>query len=139
MLRERFARWRSRSKMLAVRRRWLTISVILFQAAWLNVIVPGHTRGAVQLPGATARCCCCDGGGTSDGGAPKRGTPVTPQQRTSNCAICFFCAHLSLPPAFVIDLSPLNMLLNLLQDRHADLCPRIVLVPFDSCGPPVLA
>lgn len=84
-------------------------ALILFQAFWLNVVIPGHTRGAITLPGAgceDSTCpfhtsmagACCD-----TDGAEHRGQPM-PAKRVANCAICAFAARLTPPPA--IDLWP---------------------------------
>jgi hypothetical protein len=89
-------------------RRALCLSLLLFQAIWLNVIVPGHTRGVVSLPG----CAACDSSRSSLAFSPaaccgaSRATdsnhhPV--RDPASNCAICYF-ATVSVPPA--IDFTP---------------------------------
>jgi hypothetical protein len=122
---------------LVVRRRAPGILLILFQAVWFNVILPGHQRGVVQLPGAsgTPSCCCC-----TDGGGPgATGTPLTPGDRAKNCAICFFAAHLSLPPVFTFDHALLPLLQKVHPQQREDLFARFVLLPFDSCGPPALS
>src|SRR4051794_35307660 len=85
-------------------RRAALISLLVFQAVWLTVILPGHTRGAVTLPGykpadsESCAGCCPQHSGTSD--------PATPADpgRAAHCAICFFAARLSVPVA--IDLTP---------------------------------
>src|SRR4051794_40481762 len=87
------------------------LALLLFQAIWLNVIVPGHTRGVVALPGADCQACdaaaaslptrasCCDSSPTRS----QRQTP-NPSGRASRCAVCAFAARLTVPP--VIDLTP---------------------------------
>jgi hypothetical protein len=87
------------------------LALIVFQALWLNVIVPGHTRGIVTLPGTECgsahegqeSCCaeqprpaCHADGGRQDSEHPYR------RPDASHCAICSFSARLSTPP--VIDL-----------------------------------
>jgi hypothetical protein len=79
------------------------IALIVFQAIWLNVILPGHTRGVVTLPGTerpqtrAAREGCC---------ARKKSKDPAPESssRASRCAICFFAMRLTTPP--VVDLRP---------------------------------
>jgi hypothetical protein len=76
------------------------ISLLLFQAIWLNVIIPGHTRGAITLPSSpTASTSCCSHGDTT-----KNSDPAKPTKDPSRCAICFFAARISLPDT--IDLTP---------------------------------
>jgi hypothetical protein len=114
--------------------RCLTIALVVFQAAWLNVMVPGHSRGAVVVPGwdrvaqAPSLHGCCPTGPTRDN------TP-TPGDR-AHCAVCFFVAQLSTPPA--IDLTPPPLAL---VEALPPECVQIVHVaatplPFDGRGPP---
>jgi hypothetical protein len=79
------------------------IALLVFQAVWLNVILPGHTRGVITVPGAEtdARHTCC--------AAPQaqhtpNDNPPPAKNRAGNCAVCFFAARLSLPT--VVDLTP---------------------------------
>jgi len=58
--------------------------LLLFQAFWLNVVVPGHTRGSVPLPGSCGEAAhvgtvadCCGGPDKSHPAPPKgHGWPV---------------------------------------------------------------
>lgn len=82
-------------------------ALLLFQALWLNVILPGHTRGVITVPGfesapassaaAAAHGCCSTRSAPADDPQPGDG-------RAGSCAICYFAARLTLPP--VIDLVP---------------------------------
>jgi len=114
---------------------------LVFQAFWLNVVVPGHQRGIVQLPGAVAAAsryrapclsCGCDA-------APKSSKSDSPASRSGTCAICFFAAHLSIPPTVDLSLARLNFLHRLRPMVEEDRIARIVVTPFDSRGPPVAA
>lgn len=91
------------------------VAILLWFAGWLVVVMPGHTRGVVKLPGAAlaeaasccepapaeASCCaaerattCC---GDVSGGAPKPGdAPI--DDPAKHCAICFLKATLTEPP-----------------------------------------
>ena len=83
-------------------RRGGIIALIVFQSLWLNVILPGHTRGAITLPGYKAEsgtCCKHE--------SPKKQIPTN--DRASHCAVCFFAARLSMPVA--IDLTPQELAL----------------------------
>ncbi|MEA2710270.1 MAG: hypothetical protein QOF78_2871 [Phycisphaerales bacterium] len=81
---------------------------ILFQCVWLNVVLPGHTRGVVTLAGTdesrgdsrsvAARHECCGGGASRRGDEKKSPTP----SEKSRCAICFFAANVA-PPAPLIN------------------------------------
>jgi hypothetical protein len=115
--------------------------VLAFQALWLNVVLPGHQRGVVALPGSACANCqlalsapCQHGSasGTSDSNKPAPGDPA------SHCAICHFAAMLSLPP--VIDLSPPAH--GFLELRPIPIVERLVSLPFpatyDGRAPPVL-
>ena len=83
------------------------LALLAFQVLWLNVIVPGHTRGIVKLPGSPAdapqSCPMCD---AAKAATPTKGTDGTKGKGdpVDGCAICFFAAHLATPP--VIDLAP---------------------------------
>lgn len=93
-----------------MRWRGLRIALLVFEAVWLNAIVPGHRRGVVALPGescglcqeaaSTERACCTHH--VSSRPAPKddpgKGDPA------KHCAICYFAARLCTPP--VVDLTP---------------------------------
>src|SRR5262249_10340484 len=71
----------------------------LFQAIWLNAVLPGHARGVVSLSGQICpQCCQHDQHGSSE---TKQSNPV---QRSANCALCSLAARLTLPPT--IDLRP---------------------------------
>jgi hypothetical protein len=91
--------------------RWRTLRVtfLLFQALWLNVIVPGHRRGEVALPGEACAACqsaqassddCCPAGAEQrrQDSHPPKGDPAR------HCSICYFAARVTPPP--VIDLTP---------------------------------
>ena len=90
----------------AMRWRTLRVLVLVFQALWLNVIVPGHRRGVVALPGESCAACergkvaegeCCEmDGGKQRQEAPK-GDPAL------HCAVCYFAARVT--PAEFVDLS----------------------------------
>jgi hypothetical protein len=119
------------------------IALVIFELIWLNVIIPGHTRGAVTMPcgcpcetSASATCPLCDAGADLRANGSHH-TP-TPSDR-ANCALCFFAAHLSIPPA--LDLSaPELLFLNYVKPEGArNLIAREVLVPFDGRGPPTSA
>ena len=124
--------------------------LIAFVAAWFGVIVPGHQRGSVVLPGyaqeaeaqgeqadlaadvceiGKARSCC---------ERPADGSPA-PVDPVEKCAICYLVATLSVPP--VVDLSlPLTDRVGLLPDIDPTFEPTPVFLPtYDSRGPPAVS
>jgi hypothetical protein len=119
-----------------VRHRWLRIAILVFEAFWLNVLVPGHQRGCVALPGAQAVAACplCDS--ATPAAHSKSHTPV---DRSGTCAICFFAAHLSVPPTIDLSLPPLQLRGWVQGQRAHNLVARLVQIPFDGRGPPACA
>lgn len=84
----------------------LRLTVLLWFAGWLLLVLPGHKRGIVTLPGAETEqavagaCCepvpsCCD---TAEHDCPTPG-PIDPAK---HCAICFLKSHLTDPPALTL-------------------------------------
>ena len=73
------------------------MAVLLFQAVWLNAIVPGHRRGAVEVPGAECMACkvtvpqheCCPE--MADEALAKPAAPIS-KDPVAHCAICYFAA-----------------------------------------------
>ena len=111
------------------------IALLIFQALWLNVILPGHTRGIITLPGsradAASSACCANSKAKHDG-------PAKPTPRPAACAVCFFAARLTLPD--VVDLSP--PALGLLETLDIPLTEQLPhapsLIPFNGRGPPLV-
>lgn len=118
--------------------RWCCWSIILFQFLWLNVIIPGHTRGMITLPGALASCdtesstasCCTIP--TDDDHDDK--TP-TPEQRRC-CAVCYVAARYTLPPTFQIDLAPADLIQDAPQHAITQVASRHIPLPYFPSGPP---
>jgi len=127
---------RARVSVGVVRRRPLHLAVLIFQALWLNVIVPGHTRGIVQLPGSN-HCSTVNSCPLCANEHPA-GSKDAPANRSSNCAICFFAAHLNVPPTIDLSLTRLDFLHRLSAIIAEDRIARIVISPFDCRGPPAI-
>lgn len=76
--------------------------MILWCLLWFAVILPGHKRGAIALPGETQNaasisfCPLCDLLKPSPDGS----TPLKPCQ--GGCMICFLKAGLDTPPPAII-------------------------------------
>lgn len=121
--------------------RCLCWAAICWQFLWLNVIVPGHTRGMITMPGsaassaeraAVADSCCgvpADDSPDDDNGQP------TPQQRRS-CAVCHVAAGFTPPPVFWIDLQPGTNSVQAVFPVLTQVAARHIPLPYFPSGPP---
>ena len=117
-----------------MRRRPGCIFLLLFQVLWLNVVLPGHTRGMIALPGSGGGASAQTKAGCCNKHHEKDQVPV--KSRTGTCAVCFFAARLSLPD--VIDLTPPALgLVDIVDIEGAQgvYFPQVA-IPFDHRGPP---
>lgn len=91
----------------------LRLLVLIWFSGWLLLVMPGHKRGVVQLPGAAAQqaasssCCeptpsCCDTPLSCCDNATETGAPARPIDPAKHCAICFLKSHLTDPPAVTL-------------------------------------
>ena len=87
-----------------IRSNTLRLAVLLWFSGWLLLVMPGHKRGIVTLPGAeveqAASCCepkpsCCN---IAADDCEQQG-PIDPAK---HCAICFLKSHLTDPPPLVL-------------------------------------
>jgi hypothetical protein len=120
------------------------ILLLLLQAFWLNVVLPGHQRGLIVMGGpvaavaaekadchAATKCC------------PTKSAPADPTKsddpdRKSRCAVCAFAARLTVPPAPItaptlLELRPEVAELSLHTLFESDLPPA-----YWGRGPPAL-
>lgn len=118
-------------------RRAFCMTFVVYQALFLNVFIPGHKRGMVQLPGpqAVMPCCCC--GMADDAGSKNTPTDKEKENRAENCAICAFAARLTIPPTIDLTLPPLARL-GVIEDAS----PRLIEIPafplrYHGRAPPV--
>lgn len=119
-----------------------TILLLVFEAFFLNVVVPVHTRGVVTVPGTGpdgtqvryARTGCCTAHRSPAGDGDRDNTP--PPERQSRCAVCFFAASLSTPPAFEDMLESHGPCDVAAVPEPRGLVVRHVLLPYDGRGPP---
>src|SRR4051794_9360289 len=130
------------------------IAFLVFQAVWLNAILPGHTRGLITLPGSPVGGSSCHesstamGGGCCPTGVPSsvpsdpadptdagKRPPVDPG-RLAHCALCHFAARLTVPPP--VDLAPAPRdVIGVLADATPGRCVSLRFAPpYDACGPP---
>jgi hypothetical protein len=98
--------------------RALRIVLLVFEALFLNVIVPGHTRGIIQLPGSKSVVSCCECQCSKEKQTPQK-------NRAENCAICNFAARVTIPPA--IDFAPPPT--GLVEILPPPVCEKIQIVP----------
>jgi hypothetical protein len=92
-------------------RRAACAAFIFYQMVWLGAVVPGHVRGKYTLPGTESAACDQGGGHTCCPGPPAADKHPDEQQQPSpadraRCAVCYFAAGLSTPPALDYDLAP---------------------------------
>ncbi len=110
--------------------------LLVYQAVFLNVLVPGHTRGAITLDGKhTAPCCCC-----SSAGEPRPGgkAPTGPSDRDrEHCAVCQFAAALTSVPPVRFTLPELGLLDVLPAPLPSVVCSLDRIATYDACGPPL--
>lgn len=124
-------------------RRLSIILLVFFQAVFLNIVVPGHTRGIVAMTGKTSVRKIGDLFGGGSGCCQKRGGEESPGQPTrkdrENCAICYVAAALSTPEG--IDLSlPVIGQIGLLPVPEPQLIEECRFVrTYDACAPPLPA
>ncbi|MGD0387565.1 MAG: DUF2946 family protein [Tepidisphaeraceae bacterium] len=115
----------------------IAVFLLVFEAAFLNVIVPGHTRGVITLSGKSSAASVADLGcpfcSRPSGKDPKK----TPDQKDqSECAICHIAALLTLPP--VVDLAPPLLCLAFVIQAPAPMSApytRIPLIRHDRAPP----
>lgn len=134
-----------------VRSKTARILALVWVLAWFGIILPGHQRGAVRLPGLGSDSAEAEANGataSSTGGKPcplcittpgegEPGDERTVPVRGGCCAICQFMATLTTPPVFTFD-PPDSYLLDLLAEREVaglhDVCE---LPTRRSRGPPM--
>jgi len=124
-------------------RHWLKVSFLLFQAVWMLVILPGHTRGALSAPIAAsfgpqlreARSCC----GTSirDDDASSRDKKSPTQDQKNRCPLCVYARGLSPAPVYDFDLrlSEWLALKLFIEPRKTHCC--VIQPTYDATAPPI--
>jgi hypothetical protein len=112
---------------------WL---LVVFQCIFLNVVLPGHTRGAITLTGKSQACSIGDLGCPFCGHTDASKKSPTRQDQ-SDCAICHLAARITLPP--VIDFAPPELgLADLLDPPAPESAPSIrVVLLLRERAPPV--
>lgn len=124
-----------------VPRRLATILLLLYQAAFLNVFVPAHTRGQFTLDDRTpaaarisAAGCCAP---HSSSRTPGDHTP-TPADR-ANCAVCHLATHYTPPPVTELRPEPLGFAHLLPPATHDSPTTTSSPLPYHGRAPPAQA
>ena len=106
--------------------------LLVYQAFFLNVFLPGHVRGSITLVGkrTTASCCSEEAPRRADGAtAPSQGDKA-------NCAVCHFAAGLIPVPPLDLTLPPLG-LLDVLPPPTPIVAASVEAIrTYLACGPP---
>lgn len=118
-------------------RRAIKFALLLFQAMWLLLVLPGHTRGAIswtRLSGGSEpdSHSCCDA--DDDAPATPDGEPTREQKK--NCAVCYYAAGLTPVPMldiFVLDSGLLEIIPVLAAPTQPEQAHRLT---YYACGPP---
>ena len=116
-------------------RRATTIALVIFQSLWLNVVLPGHTRGAITLPGYEASsgssqgCCKPQDHDSRDSNKPT--------DRAAHCAICFFAARLTLPDVIDLNPAPLGLAGDAPDESRDSIASIDLRLTYLGRGPPV--
>jgi len=121
--------------------RWSCWAIILWQFLSLNVVIPGHTRGMITMPGSNATpagrtaaadsCCSLPAEDSHDGDTDR----PTSQQRRS-CAVCHVAANHTPPPVFCIDLQPGDASIQRVCPVATQVASRHIPLPYFPSGPP---
>ena len=118
--------------------RFLRLILGFYVFVWFNLVVPGHTRGIITIPGKgqetsleSSSCCSTKPVKTKDG------KPTPAQQR--QCAVCYVAATYTIPVVHTFHIDLLG-LIQILHDRAiSQLLVREYPTPFWPIGPPASA
>ncbi|HTL28679.1 MAG TPA: DUF2946 family protein [Tepidisphaeraceae bacterium] len=118
-------------------RRASVMALLLYEAFFLNILVPVHTRGSITLesgPKALSESCCA-------GHSSAQKTPgKEPSSRDrQNCAVCNFAARMSAPPVVCLKLPELHLVQLLPFPPPASTVSVRSALPYLSRGPPAIA
>ena len=114
---------------------------ILWQVFWLNIFLPGHTRGAFGVtacedctataaPADDAEPSCC----AVKHNSPEPKQPTETQKR--NCAICYFAKGYTLPVVYVFDLTLHGRVIARLESTRPQVDSIDFGFPYYPVGPP---
>ena len=109
----------------------------LYVLVWFTVVVPGHTRGILTMPGepqAQSGAAACCASTSTDSNKNKKPTPD--QQR--RCAVCFVAANYTVPVVFTFDPEPAECVAVANLAALAQVFSIDFPTPFWPVGPPGL-
>ena len=109
--------------------------LLVYQAVFLNVFLPGHTRGAITVDGKHAAACCCCGGAVQRPAGGHGPAAPSPDDR-AHCALCEFAAGLTPDVSFRVTPDELGLLDLLPLPPPAVVCSRDLTPTYLACGPP---
>jgi hypothetical protein len=124
-----------------MRRRPTAMLVLVFQAFFLNIVVPGHTRGIITITGRSTvsglgdfGCgACCQSHSPGD----SKQAPTSKDR--ANCAICFLAAHYTPPPVIDFRLTLFGLAAILPFPKPLAVQPAEFPPTYYACGPPQAA
>jgi hypothetical protein len=110
----------------------MRIAMVVFCALWYGIILPGHERGAITLPGSN----CCDVKAASCHTAPHPDKSDRKSDPVRTCAVCQLVSVTAPPTVIAIDVQKLHLLAEL--PSVAYLSPDLAAVsrPQSGRGPP---
>jgi hypothetical protein len=118
--------------------RFTAILLLIYQAFFFNVVIPGHTRGIITLggeskvagPQALGYVCGCPPVQKSD-----HEKCPTPKDR-SQCAICYIAARLTTSAVIDVHLDKLCLLEQLPPPAPESAVSSGFVFTYYACGPP---
>lgn len=114
--------------------------LLVFQTIFLNVVVPGHTRGAITTSGKVTIASLADLGCPFCPQPIKNDSKKSPSsQDRSNCAICQLAVRMTHAPVIDFRLGELG-LLEVVPPPAPQIAPVCIVVPVQYCrGPPAVS
>ena len=85
-----------------IRSNSLRLIVLFWFAGWLLLVMPGHKRGIVTLPGGEVEVVAANRGASCCEVASDNDQTPAPIDPAKHCAICFLKSHLTDPPAVTL-------------------------------------
>jgi hypothetical protein len=119
------------------RSRLILYFLLFYEALFLNVLLPVHTRGAMTTDGkhdAPACCCCCE---QSKPATDK--SPAPSQRDREHCVLCQFAAGLTTPPPITLTMPELGLLEIIPVTSLTEIISLDRISTYFACGPPVSA
>ena len=126
-------------------RRLIAILVLVQQAAWLLVILPGHQRGAMAIAGTGAADAACHveqvAHSCCESSAPGKSSdkPEDPLKKLNHCAVCHVAVRLTPAPPPDLVPSPTGLVERLPPSGPGAIVSLHLVLPYDSTGPPAIS